>query len=235
MAENTFSDHISSRAGSFLSNYSSSDDFKQRYSIWTRFLDKYTLGANFAYDIGCGPGLFSFYLAEKGIRVEAWDGSQGMIELCEQEKSRKSEINTKFRKLYIPVSVTPDMELADLVISSSVIEYVPDSDGVAKMFNHLLKPGGVLLVSFPNKSSWYRTFEKIAFRISGKPSYYKFVQHLWTVDDAKKIFETIGFQFIEHEFYANRSSFSKVAGWLGGKKASSNLVIMAFEKNQGLR
>ena len=231
MAENSFTEHISSRAGSFKGNYSSSDDFKQRYEVWTRFLDKYAPGANFAYDIGCGPGLFSFYLAEKGIRVEGWDGSDGMIELCEEEKTKKSDKITKFRKLYIPVSVTPDMERADLLISSSVIEYVPYSDGVAKMFNHLLKPGGTLLVSFPNKSSWYRSFEKLAFRISGKPSYYKFVHHLWTTDDAKKIFELNGFEFIEHEFYANRSLFSKLADMLGGKKVSSNLVIMAFRRN----
>jgi hypothetical protein len=98
------------------------------------------------------------------------------------------------------------------------------------MFNQLLKTGATLLVSFPNKSSWYRSFEKMAFRVTGKPSYYKFVHHLWTIDDAKKIFELNGFKFIEHEFYANRSSFSKVAEMLGGKKVSSNLVIMAFRK-----
>ncbi len=230
MAENTFTEHISSRAGSFLGNYSTSKNFKQRFEVWTRFIDKYAPGSNFVYDIGCGPGLFSFYLAEKGIRVEGWDGSEGMIALCEQEKQRKSNNLTKFRKLYIPVSVTPEMEKADLLISSSVIEYIPDTDAVAKMFNQLLVQGGSLLLSFPNKSSWYRSLEKLAFRITGKPAYYKFVHHIWKTSEAKNIFERNGFEFIEQEFYANQTVFSKVVGFFGGKKISSNLVIMAFKK-----
>lgn len=232
MKDSTFTEHISSRAGSFLGNYSSSPDFRQRYRVWLSFLDKYHSEAKFAYDIGCGPGLFSFYLSQKGLKVEGWDGSEGMIELCEKEKAKRGDKSTQFRKLYIPISVTDTMEKADLVISSSVIEYVPDYLGVVKMFNELLKPNGILLVSFPNKKSWYRTFEKIAFRISGKPSYYKYVHHLWSLDQARKIIEANGFEFIENEFYANQSSFAKCVNAVAGKQSSSNLVITAFRKSK---
>ena len=229
MSDSSFTEHISSRAGAFLGNYSLSDEFKQRYSVWTRFLDKYAHNANFAYDIGCGPGLFSFYLAEKGLEVEGWDGSDGMIELCEAEKAKKSDKKTKFRKLLVPVSVTHEMKVADLLISSSVIEYVEDTDATVKMFNQLLKKDGILLVSFPNRSSWYRSFEKLAFRLTGRPSYYRYVKHLWALEEARKVFEVNGFVFLESEYYANRSAFSKAAS-VFGKKVSSNLIIAAFRK-----
>jgi SAM-dependent methyltransferase len=53
---------------------------------------------------------------------------------------------------------------ARLIVSSSVLEYIPDAVGVIRQMGRLLAKGGRALISVPNRSSWYRGGERLAKR-----------------------------------------------------------------------
>ncbi|WP_425098096.1 class I SAM-dependent methyltransferase [Tropicibacter sp. S64] len=48
-----------------------------------RFIDALPPGAR-VLDLGCGPGTSAAYMAQSGLRPEAWDASSGMVALAEK-------------------------------------------------------------------------------------------------------------------------------------------------------
>lgn len=65
----------------------------------------------------------------------------------------------------------------DLVICSSVLEYVRDYRAELANFARLLRPAGRLLVSMPNRASRYRLAETLVYAVTGRPRYRRHVLH----------------------------------------------------------
>ncbi len=132
-------------------------------------------------DLGCGSGIFSFYLAEnKSCQVTGVDGAENMIGLCNQRRDALGLDQVKFLKAEIPLSPDTVDGHFDAVISSSVLEYIDDLEAVVRDINTRLGQGGILIVSFPNRDSVYRRMEKWSYRLLGKPAYYQYVRHVIT-------------------------------------------------------
>jgi 2-polyprenyl-3-methyl-5-hydroxy-6-metoxy-1,4-benzoquinol methylase len=98
-------------------------------------------------DAGCGTGWFSRVAAERGANVTSMDLGDNLLAKvalkCSSERVVGSILN-------IPLS---DNDF-DIVISSEVIEHVPDPLRAMQELYRVLKPGGIMILTTPNKI-WY--------------------------------------------------------------------------------
>lgn len=98
-------------------------------------------------DAGCGTGWFSQRAVERGAEVTSMDLGEGLL----------AQVRKKCRSTCVVGSVL-DMPFADatfdVVISSEVIEHVPAPLDAVREMHRVLKPGGLLVLTTPNKR-WF--------------------------------------------------------------------------------
>jgi 2-polyprenyl-3-methyl-5-hydroxy-6-metoxy-1,4-benzoquinol methylase len=104
-------------------------------------------------DYGCGPGRISTMLARDGFRVLGLDPSPAMIAQAKQQRLDGLEIEFRHCLKLPPAS---QGALYDAVVCSSVLEYVTEPEEVLRWFESVLRPSGVLIVSFANNRSIWR-------------------------------------------------------------------------------
>ena len=100
-------------------------------------------------DAGCGPGLFSFYVAKRlpEARVSGYDISQENILLCNLEKRMGGIPNASFRRVDLTNSFERDQ--FDFIFSIDVLEHIPENGRVLRNFYKGLKAGGMLYLAMP--------------------------------------------------------------------------------------
>ncbi|MCW8091225.1 class I SAM-dependent methyltransferase [Alteromonas sp. ASW11-130] len=102
-----------------------------------------------AIDIGCGPGFFSSVLSNKGWETTAID-----TDFVNIESAKNHAYETH---LGDALSLLPDLPESqyDLVLCLELIEHMPKPLGqnLLKEIIKVLKPGGGLIISTPNKFS----------------------------------------------------------------------------------
>src|SRR5262245_23948735 len=160
--------HFSGYVRQFDAYYQQRPEFEERMALWSGLLDKYAVPGGTSIDMGCGTGVFSLYLAEKGGHVVGVDGAAEMVAFRDERRSERRLDNIRFMQGRLPVVDESGLTPADLLISSSVIEYVPDLDATLALFARLLKPGGTLIVSMPNAFSVSRLYERLRYRLTGE-------------------------------------------------------------------
>lgn len=102
-----------------------------------------------ALDVGCGLGFFSQRLHQRGARVMACDIGPTLVEQtrnrvgCDGQVADALALVDQFGK-----------DRFDLVVSSECIEHVPNPADAIRQMAGVLKPGGYLAISTPNKL-WY--------------------------------------------------------------------------------
>jgi len=220
--------YFSGFADQFIRNYFDDPDARERYGLWALLIDKYARGVKQAYDLGCGPGFLSFHTAKMGIAVTGIDGSARMIDFCERQKSSYPHLETSFIKAEIPF--TKDLLVGELIICSSLLEYVPDLSGTIRWIHGLLAPRGTLILSLPNAASVYRRYEKIKYRLTGQPDYYQYVRNVLNVDQTKMLLKSCGFQYMEHHYYGRSPRLAKLASIFLRPAHSDNLFVAVFSK-----
>jgi 2-polyprenyl-6-hydroxyphenyl methylase / 3-demethylubiquinone-9 3-methyltransferase len=101
-----------------------------------------------ALDVGCGAGLLSEPLARLGATVTALDAAQENIAIA--------RAHAEGQGLLIDYRATPveqlDSERFDLVTSMEVIEHVSDPAAFIGALAAKLAPGGLLILSTPNRT-----------------------------------------------------------------------------------
>jgi 2-polyprenyl-6-hydroxyphenyl methylase/3-demethylubiquinone-9 3-methyltransferase len=104
-----------------------------------------------ALDVGCGAGLLAEPLARLGAKVTAVDAAPGLI--------AAAKLHAQGQELDIDYRVAPVEEIGgqyDLVTSMEVIEHVADPAAFTKALAARLAPGGLLILSTPNKTALSR-------------------------------------------------------------------------------
>lgn len=98
-------------------------------------------------DAGCGEGYGSALLADLAKKVVAIDYDTSIIKHA-KEKYRKHNLEfliMDVQKLSFP------QDLFDVVVSLDVIEHLKEFDQYLSEIKRVLKPGGLLIISTPNK------------------------------------------------------------------------------------
>ena len=111
-----------------------------------------------AMDLGCGPGHLTHQLAARGFRTISIDGSEAMLARTRERLQQHGVADADLRRHTLPLPAEVVDELAgqaQLIVMSSVIEYLEDDAEMLRQCARLLAPGGHLLASFPNRRSVY--------------------------------------------------------------------------------
>ena len=112
-----------------------------------------------ALDVGCGAGLLAEPLARLGAKVTAIDAAPELIAAA-QAHAEGSGLAIDYR-----ATALEDLGGAfDLVTSLEVVEHVADPRSFVKALAARLAPGGLLILSTPNRTAWSRLLDDHARR-----------------------------------------------------------------------
>jgi SAM-dependent methyltransferase len=109
-----------------------------------QFLDRHFSKPGRLLDIGCGYGFFLEAMAHRGWQVEGIELSKPAAEIARAKKV--GAIHS------CAVEEMDDIGLFDVISMFYVIEHVADPVQTLQSIRELLKPGGVLVLRYPNTS-----------------------------------------------------------------------------------
>jgi 2-polyprenyl-3-methyl-5-hydroxy-6-metoxy-1,4-benzoquinol methylase len=131
--------------------------FKARQAVLIECLETRDLAGSSWLDAGCGTGTLSRLLAERGCTVLGVDAAIEMVEAAGRlAQSEDRTVPLKFEQVETIARLPLVNDSCDGVLCSSVLEYVSDVDACLTEFARVLRPGGLLLVSVPNRHSIVR-------------------------------------------------------------------------------
>jgi 2-polyprenyl-3-methyl-5-hydroxy-6-metoxy-1,4-benzoquinol methylase len=214
MTQQTTNDAVALFSGfveEFDGYYQNRLEFEERFSLWSGLLDKYHVPGGLSLDMGCGTGVFSVYLALKAGRVIGVDGSDDMLAFCEKQRQARGLEHLRFMQGRLPDVKTDGLENADLIISSSVVEYVEDLDGALALFARLLKPNATLIVSMPNLCSVSRIYERLRYRVTGHPAIYRYILHFTSPAGLQRRVRQLGLDLQEAHHYTHYTKGAQLA------------------------
>jgi 2-polyprenyl-3-methyl-5-hydroxy-6-metoxy-1,4-benzoquinol methylase len=151
------------------SNWSSgyaSGGFGRRLQVIRSLLETMVLPGSNWLDAGCGTGLLTREICRMGAQVTGVDASPKMISAAIAESSSESD-SISFQEVKSIENVDFPSNEFDGILCSSVVEYVDSPIEVFMEFSRVLRPGGKLLVSVPNKKSLVRNVQKLCNHVAG--------------------------------------------------------------------
>jgi SAM-dependent methyltransferase len=95
-------------------------------------------------DAGCGPGVYTKWLLDRGAKVTGIDASRKMIEFARRRTARKATFI--HANLEEPLTFLSD-GVFDGVLSPLTVAYIKDHDALFSEFNRALRPGGWFIFS----------------------------------------------------------------------------------------
>ncbi|MBI3029533.1 MAG: class I SAM-dependent methyltransferase [Candidatus Rokubacteria bacterium] len=212
----------------FAAKYQKAPDFRERYSVWTKLIEKYSSPAASVLDVGCGVGMFSFAAAKFNKMVVGIDASPEMIEFCKQKQAELKVLNVRFGCNRLEDLPGAGLAKADLLLCSSVLDYVDDLPHCLNVVVNLLNKGGHLIVSLPNKSAIYRKVEQLTFRLTGRPSYFAHIKNVATLGELTRQLAPRGAALVEAHFYAKLGMSFGVLGRLADAPVLNSLFVAVY-------
>jgi len=163
-----------------MNNYfdSIADDFYSKYFLKKSFLERKSVFINEyrsilhdlgkeninCLDLGCGPGVISIELARNDCEVTGVDQSSEMIDIANRVKAENS--HSKENKCLFVCDdiydfICKQSEKYNVVVMSSVFEYLKTPEILIEKLNFIIKNNGFVLVSIPNRQSLFRLIEPL--------------------------------------------------------------------------
>ena len=102
-------------------------------------------------DIGCGGGILSEALSQKGANVTAIDLADGPLEVA-KIRQKQSKLDIKYKKRSTAELVNEGHKY-DVITCLEMLEHVPDPRSVVDACANLAKPGGAVFFSTINRNA----------------------------------------------------------------------------------
>lgn len=157
-------------------------DTNKRLSVIYDELLKENIKGKHLLDAGCGTGWFSARAVQKGAKVTSLDLGPNLLNQV-KKKCKSTRVIGSVLKIPFPKNTF------DVVVSSEVIEHTPDPTKALAEFYRVLKPGGVLVVTTPNKR-WDFALQ-IANKFNLRP--YQGLENWSDYAEIRKALENLGF------------------------------------------
>ncbi|MHC1729266.1 MAG: methyltransferase domain-containing protein [Syntrophobacteraceae bacterium] len=182
--------------------------FRNRLNALLSLISGHDLREQKWLDAGCGSGIVSRILAQRGCTVTGVDRSRNMIEAANRLNREFQHVNKPVfeRVRTIEILGYPD-ETFDGIICSSVLEYVDQPMKAVEEFYRVVKPGGLLIVSVPNRLSLLRNIEKLLYKICLNcfgvkfPAYLELSKHDFKHEDFRQALLHRGFKMMSSTGY----------------------------------
>ncbi|MBC7488495.1 MAG: class I SAM-dependent methyltransferase [Cytophagaceae bacterium] len=196
----------------------------KRGEVFLKKVTNYVLASDAKIlDYGCGTGRISMMLGDQGYQVTGVDPAVEHIKIA-QSLNHLPLVN--FQVLTEDTIITSIR--FDAVVSSSVFEFVPDAQQYISAIDNVLKPGGVLIISFPNLFSLWRVYAKL--RYGKKYNHFKFQKHLLSKSEIKKLLMKNNFRKLEGPQYYESVFDHKGLGFLNASRFFGTLGVWVFQK-----
>jgi len=203
-----------------------------RKDVAVRFLREQVGPGSRVLDAGCGAGLVSRELAEKGFVVHGIDLSRKMLDLYERHLSASGVDRSRWS---CTLGGVLEADLAkgsfDGILALGFLQYQSDERAALARFHELLRPGGTLVVSGPIRFTIANLFglasarRKFRDRVKGRKSVlHEISPNYYSLARLKKLLEASGFTVIGHKRHGYSNAwlpepFDRVIGLLGGERA----------------
>lgn len=138
------------------------------------------------FDVGCGCGVKSLLLALKGAKVKGFDASPSAIYNCHENlKKIKKPVDAKFFIWEVQKGFPVEYgEKVDFILCTQVIEHIPNYEKALNEMIHVLRPGGKIFITTPNKLTHK---PKRGEKVFGEKQHHHY--HSFSKDDLKKVVE----------------------------------------------
>lgn len=207
--------YFDGESSGWSNRYQNSRHFRNRLSQALAWLPEKTAPLNLL-DFGCGSGVLVSALLGMGHNITAVDASAGMI-ASTREHLQASGFDPKRYHLETLTQEDGQGEYLrrqyDGIYSLGVLEYVPAPHGLLSLWAKLLPPGGVLVLSLPNRHSLLRQLEGFIYRnpslfsavpgckhLTGPDCYLIHQKHQFSLADLDRVLQPLGFQRQNAEF-----------------------------------
>lgn len=220
-------------ANEFDQSYSYDANRLERLTIWKAYLAKYASGVDFAYDLGCGSGAITSLLAQYAKRVIAIDGAEGMLAVARKNAAAHGfSDRIEFRQSRLPMPGQVTLPQADIVISSSAIEYMDSVPDALAFARGLLKGQGTLIFSMSNRDSISRKLVRAVHGVTGRPEYIRYLQHFVTVADLEHYLEAGGFTPVESSYFGGVDRLNRVLASVLPPSRANNMILIAARRSK---
>lgn len=217
-------------APAFRDGYVRSRGFRDRLRAWGTLIERYARPGDQVIDAGCGAGTLSFEAARIVAQVDGIDGAEQMIALARASAEERGIANVSF-EVALFETLSDRAGRYDLALCSSVLEYLPDLATEITRLAALLRPDGRLILSLPNGRSRYRRFEALAWRVTGRPHYYRHVRHVPTSTEVREILRRLGLTVLETVYYADPPLPRFVNRLAGGPRYRKTMFAMVASRS----
>ncbi len=154
---------------------------------------------DFVLDLGCANGRDLIELSKRG--VSNFIGIDVSSEMIVEAKKEFALMGISSDKVKIGDAVSLDFRnnVFDKLIASEVIEHIPKVSKAVSEMNRVIKLGGHLVITTPNRNSWYG-FDRIVYK-AGLKLFRKKDKHPYdewkTFSEIKFLLEENGFKVLE--------------------------------------
>ncbi|MCD8523226.1 MAG: bifunctional 2-polyprenyl-6-hydroxyphenol methylase/3-demethylubiquinol 3-O-methyltransferase UbiG [Saccharospirillaceae bacterium] len=148
----------------------------------TNYIDRYApLAGKAVLDVGCGGGILSEGMANRGAAVTGIDMGEANLNTA---KLHALESGVKIRYQCIPVEqlAAQQPESFDVVTCLEMLEHVPDPESIIRACYQLVKPGGQVFFSTINRNPKAYAFAILGAEYlmrllpAGTHDYHKFIK-----------------------------------------------------------
>jgi SAM-dependent methyltransferase len=151
------------RLGDRFADALSTYDTQRRVDVLVdEFLTDEMIAGRRVLDVGCGLGFFSERLVQRGAIVTACDLGPGLVEKTRARARCEAVVADALR-----LTDTFGRNRFDAVVSSECIEHTPSPADVLKQMVAVVKTGGVVAVSTPNRV--WQPVVRLASRVKLRP------------------------------------------------------------------
>ncbi len=217
-------------ASDFEFRYKHDKRFTERYQVLTSVFSKYSCPSNLVLDVGCGTGTFSFFLANVNDYIIGIDPSYEMLKICHSKKDEVVCKNISFLNSDLNSLEKLIKKKVDLIICSSVLEYLDDLDHSLSILASLLNTNGFLIFTLPNRLSFYRIVEPLSYKIIKRPEYQKYIKNVRALSDISRVINTFNLKFLESVYFERTPLLSSIFRKIGLSKFSENVFVCVAKK-----
>lgn len=131
-----------------------------------------------ALDFGCGAGILVEDLSKMGIKATGVDRSRAMIEAAKSRIGSSCNAELEWLCEELRDGGAYRRRSYNLILCLSVLEFVADPAETVARLADLLAVGGLLILTVPNRNSYFRRLERFGFHHPAVSRWFPGLSHL---------------------------------------------------------